>query len=885
MNYMKKIIIKIINKLIKWISKCPPLFLLLKKIKNFIFRYKILNEKSLRLNQEILSLNELTTTLNGEIEKLKNQLIDFDKKVELSNNNILNLTEKNESSKLSTNEMISEVKENCEESRIKNLELCEKIEQISNKNNQIDYNQKMTDQLVSNEYKNIFYYHGGSGNHGCEALVKTLSEINEFKKEENCLYSYMAHEDYKFNLNEVVKYIRSSTLDASEINNQYFTNDTIAFSIGGDNYCDYDYGTKKLAKYNKTFNDRGAITALIGCSIEPEILNHEEVLRDLDRFSLITARESITYEALIKKGIKNVYFVPDSAFVLEAKELPLPKGFIENETIGINISDLIQTYDKTSNITYDNFVQLIKYIIENTKYQIALIPHVVQPHNNDMESLRKLYYEFQDSNRIVLLDECNCNEIKGYIKRCKMFICSRTHASIAAYSTFVPTLVIGYSVKSHGIAKDIFGTDKNYVLPVQSLKNTDDLLKKFLWLEENYKKIKEHLLNVIPEYSRRCYDLKKMVLDLRKAPLKRKALADENDCTGCGACYSICPTGAIKMKENNEGFLLPSIDYTKCTDCGLCKNVCLLNTNNIIQSKKISYAAINNNEKMRKKSSSGGMFTLLAEEIINRNGAVFGVAYDKNNVVKHTFVEKLEDIEKLMGSKYVQSDLSNSYKKVKEFLEKNKEVLFSGTPCQILGLKNYLGKNYNNLYCVDVVCHGVPSPKVFRKYILGLEEKHKSKIVNIDFRNKDHGWVDFYNCYTFSNKKKLKTTKTDNLFMNAFLKNLSLRKSCYNCQSNNFRSKSDITLGDYWGIEEIHPEIFDDKGCSLIIVNTQKGLDILSKIESKLKLIMTDLNYAISKNPCIIKSVGLNKNRSYFFNRIDEKPISDLIEENIENKK
>lgn len=372
--------------------------------------------------------------------------------------------------------------------------------------------------------KIILYMHSGSKNHGCEALARTIrsnidsdnvelctNNIEEDKKYgvDKCFSKLIEKKNIKkySPINIFYKLISYITKNRdgyykrlySELLNEVEEGDT-AISIGGDTYC-YNGLPPILNFLNKEINKKGAKTALVGCSIEPELLKKKEIVEDLKRYSLICTRESITYEALINAGIdKNTKLIPDSAFGLETIKKELPKNFIENNTVGINVSPLIQRLENGNNITYQNYVEMIKYIINNTNYNIALIPHVVWSNNNDLDPLTDLYNEFKSTNRVCLVNDCNCMELKGYISRCKFFVGARTHATIAAYSSCVPTLVVGYSVKAKGIAKDIFGTDENYVLPVQSLKEKDDLTNAFKWLESNEEKIKNVLNDVMPNY-------------------------------------------------------------------------------------------------------------------------------------------------------------------------------------------------------------------------------------------------------------------------------------------------------------------------------------------------------------------------------------------------
>ena len=372
------------------------------------------------------------------------------------------------------------------------------------------------------------YSHGGSGNHGCEAIVRsTIKVLNENSVN---VFSHNVDQDVKYGIDDIcnlqkdtvssiqrgslkwlLSSIQSKTTGRIDLKVKYqrkllFDNihsGDICLSVGGDNYC--YAGVEILGAVNYCLRKKHCKTVLWGCSVEPELLNNQHVINDISKFDLITVRESISYQAL-KRINNNTYLIPDSAFALDRIDLPLPTGWKENNTIGVNASPLILSSGNSENIVMEAYRKLIITIIENTDSTIALIPHVVWDNNDDREVLKQLYEEFKDTGRLVLVDDFNCMQLKGYIARCRMFIGARTHATIAAYSSCVPTLVLGYSVKSRGIAKDIFGTDKNYVISVQGMKNTNLLSEGFLWLLENEKSIKSHLHSMMPDYVNRVYN-------------------------------------------------------------------------------------------------------------------------------------------------------------------------------------------------------------------------------------------------------------------------------------------------------------------------------------------------------------------------------------------
>lgn len=370
------------------------------------------------------------------------------------------------------------------------------------------------------------YLHAGSDNHGCEAIVRSTTRILD---QECRLYSLNASKDFEYRINHVceiesdidmpfqrknMKWMLSAMqtkltgkIDlAIEFRRENLLSNIkkgdIFLSIGGDNYC-YP-GTDILAAINRNIKKKGGKLVLWGCSIEPFLLEQKEIADDIQSFDLITARESISYEAL-KTINPNTVQVADPAFTLEIKSLPLPTGWIDGNMVGINASPLIMKSGKDSNIIYSAYRMLIQNILEKTDCGIALIPHVVCEGNDDLDILRKLYDEFKESNRVILITDHNCMELKGHISRCRFFVGARTHATIAAYSTCVPTLVLGYSVKSRGIAKDLFGTDRNYVLPVQKLERPEELFEHFWWIMNHEMEIKAHLKKIMPEYILKAY--------------------------------------------------------------------------------------------------------------------------------------------------------------------------------------------------------------------------------------------------------------------------------------------------------------------------------------------------------------------------------------------
>lgn len=341
-------------------------------------------------------------------------------------------------------------------------------------------------------------------------------------------------------------------------------------------------------------------------------------------------------------------------------------------------------------------------------------------------------------------------------------------------------------------------------------------------------------------------------------------ITEPKNCCGCNACVQACPKHCIRMQEDSEGFLYPFVDRESCIDCGLCERVCPVINQNKPKKPVVTLAAVNSDKSVRLASSSGGIFTLLAERTIDNGGVVFGAAFDENWDVKHICIDSKSELPKLRGSKYVQSIIGNCYKEAKTHLSAGKEVLFSGTPCQIAGLKKFLHKEYKNLKTVDVVCHGAPSPLVWRKYLDEVSSMYNiAQIKDIQFRDKTEGWKNFSLLIKYKDKegveKTFRETLNENIFMRCFLSNLCLRPSCYACPARDGKSGSDITLADLWGAENICPESDDDKGVSLILLrNKEFSLPGFEKKE-------IEYSKAVMYNPSIESDVALPDKRDRFF--------------------
>ncbi|MGE4385726.1 MAG: Coenzyme F420 hydrogenase/dehydrogenase, beta subunit C-terminal domain [Endomicrobiaceae bacterium] len=373
-------------------------------------------------------------------------------------------------------------------------------------------------------------------------------------------------------------------------------------------------------------------------------------------------------------------------------------------------------------------------------------------------------------------------------------------------------------------------------------------------------------------------------------------IKNKQDCTGCCACKNICPEDAIDMIQDGEGFLYPRVNKKYCKNCGLCERICpVINTKTSTLVLR-TYAAKNKNFEILKRSSSGGIFSVFAESVLKRGGVVFGAAYTCNWEVYHTFVDNIAQLDKLRRSKYVQSNVCEIYNKTKEFLDEGRPVLFSGTPCHIAGLKNFLQKDYKGLITADIFCHGVASPKVWKMF---LEENTNIKnITAVNFRDKSFGWDKSILKIYFKNKndsipklpfifrltpynikQKLYCGRYLLSYMKGFLKNLFLRPSCHKCKFKGGEKNSDFTIGDLWGVDDIFPDFYDKNGVSVLTVNSLQGQRIFEDIKYKLVFKEISLNKVIDYNRAFAASVIPNPKREEFFMRFQRESLNSLINE------
>lgn len=353
-------------------------------------------------------------------------------------------------------------------------------------------------------------------------------------------------------------------------------------------------------------------------------------------------------------------------------------------------------------------------------------------------------------------------------------------------------------------------------------------------------------------------------------------------CSSCAVCANVCACQAITMELNGEGFYRPVVNSEKCVQCGACERVCpwlndIANPNTSAE-KPRTVAAFAKDDSVRKASSSGGIFSVLAEKFLADGGVVAGVAQLDKAHFGHIIVDDRADLAKLQGSKYVQANPGLVYKSVRNALREERKVLFSGTPCQVAALYSVLGKTqYENLYTVDIVCHGTPSVKVWEKYVKELESKTGSKLEKCSFRNKDAGWGNYSLMCKFENGIETLIPHAQDDFMRLFLQRICQNESCVDCRYRKLPRIADITLGDFWGISNYHPQMDDDKGTSVVLLNTTHGMDLFNSVADQVKYCESTVENAIAGNPCIVRSSIQHPRRAEFFAELDQFPLSVLI--------
>lgn len=347
-------------------------------------------------------------------------------------------------------------------------------------------------------------------------------------------------------------------------------------------------------------------------------------------------------------------------------------------------------------------------------------------------------------------------------------------------------------------------------------------------------------------------------------------LCDALSCSGCSACANACPKGCISMTADAEGFLRPRVDTERCVECGLCQKACpLLHPPELPEREPQLWAVVNTDDEDRSRAASGGMFILLARHILDRGGVVFGAAFQPDFSVAHCGADTKADVYRFCGPKYVQSVIGDTYQQAKSLLELGRHVLFSGTPCQIMGLRAFLGRDYPNLLAVDIICHGTPSPSVWKHYLAErITKDDGGQLRRVSFRSKSQSWTRYEVVFQYD-EKEYRVHNWEDPYMRGFLKELYLRPSCHQCIAKGTRRVSDITLADLWGAGKLRPELHDDKGTSLVMLHSDKGRALWDAVCDKTHHAPVGAE-AIDYNPAAVRSMIPHPNRSVFFQRYSE---------------
>lgn len=360
-------------------------------------------------------------------------------------------------------------------------------------------------------------------------------------------------------------------------------------------------------------------------------------------------------------------------------------------------------------------------------------------------------------------------------------------------------------------------------------------------------------------------------------------LPAKNLCSGCGACAAACPKKCIKMTADNEGFRYPIIEQAHCVSCKVCEQACPVTSPPRLSKETLAVAAQNQNETIRMESSSGGVFSALAEYVLAKGGLVCAAIYDENQIVSHIIIDKPDRIGAMRSAKYAQSKSENCFSRIKKGLQENMYVLFAGTPCQTAGLSQYLGKKYKTLILVDMICHGVPSPKVWEKYLRERQtsDAPQSGFQSINLRNKETGWSRYsYSVkIQYQNGVKYQRPQGQDWFMRGFVQNLYLRPSCSQCSFKGIERCSDLTLGDCWGIWDIAPEFDDNRGTSLLLIHSETGKQAWDNISSEFRTYSLSIDQAVAQNPSAIYCSIPHPKRESFFNALhSDQSIAEAIQ-------
>ena len=576
----------------------------------------------------------------------------------------------------------------------------------------------------------------------------------------------------------------------------------------------------------------------------------DEYKKFLSRINYLSVREESGKKICDEYGISSKV-VCDPTILLTKEEW-------EQEAVQERIipDKYILCYFLGSNIEHRKFAEKLK---EKTGYKIVSLNHADE------------YVKYSDTFADITPYDIGPREWINLIKNAEYVCTDSFHGTVFSLlfnKTFFDFRRYSESNKMSTNSRidsllDLAGVDKNRILTGNE--DVDTVIK----YKINYSKVNKNIDKIRQESKK--WLLSSITYKAEETKDKFVKIEENDLCCGCTACYSACPKNAIRMVRDNEGFLYPEVDREKCVNCGMCKKVCpILNKAKLNEFKPKAYLFQNSNEEIRKDSTSGGIFTAIGEFVIKNNGIVYGASFDDNFVVNHIGIESVDDLSKFRKSKYVQSNQNNCFKEIKQYLDNGKLVCYSGTPCQVVGLRAYLRKDYENLILVDIMCHSVPSPLVFEKYKgYILKKMNANKILNINFRDKNK----------YGYKYSMMTVETDNgiysqgidtdPYLRAFFSDVSIRPSCYNCHFKTMKRVSDLTIWDCFNINEIDKSFDDDKGTTRVLVQSEKGEKLLENLDN-VRLKELDINIATKKVKEMTNSVNYNSKRKGFFENIND---------------
>ena len=611
-----------------------------------------------------------------------------------------------------------------------------------------------------------------------------------------------------------------------------------------------------LLAFGKDNIKRVSYAASIGRDEIPEV-EHTLFQRYLRNFDYISVREEKAKEAVSKLTDKPVSVVLDPTLLLDREMYDRLK-----KDPKVN-----QDYIYVHNVHLKKIDKRLNMMAEEVSKRTGL-PII---HNRE---------DYNFTNELKKFAGGSPEEFIGYIANAKYVIANSFHATVFSIIYHRDFITIPHFQNPERMRHllDSLGIVSHLIADIHEL--PEDLTE----MNIDYDKVEKARLSLREE------SVKFLKAAMEGPKTSNKPITDADkyfdtkdafSCFGCNTCRDVCPTSAINMVEDKEGFSYPVIDEEKCIHCNLCRKVCPYGKYRLKEEKTEAfpkvYAAMHKNDEVLEESTSGGMFTPMYKNMIARGGRVVGVRYTEDMDVIYDIAQTEEECKKFRGSKYVAADVKDVKPRVKKLLDEGIPVLFTGNPCQIAGLKNYLRKDYDNLYTVEIICHGTPSPKVFRLYIEYLEELYKSKVIDFEFRNKLRGWSTPYICVKFESGEVLLEQANRNNFNRAFLSNNIQRPVCYNCEFASLKlGVGDITIGDYWGIEKEHPEMFDQKGVSMIKINNDHGLKFFHEFESQFNLIPSTYEKAYGANHK--KPMNLVAKRNQLMSQIDDVEINKLLQ-------